>query len=98
MKPVMRGGIVAILLLLSSPWHAVAELDDVSIAALEQEIDEDLLDENIFGIELMNGYERAEYRAEMGSLESDGEREIFKQEHREEMLQKARERGITLTD
>ena len=53
---------------------------------------------DIYGYKLMSPLERAEYKAEMRSLETEEERQEFLQEHREEMQERAAEQGITLPE
>lgn len=51
---------------------------------------------HIYGYKLMSPLERAEYKAEMRSLDTEEERQEFLQEHHEEMQERAAEEGISL--
>lgn len=54
--------------------------------------------EQVYGYELMNQQERADYRARLHALKSEAEREQFRLEHRRTMQQRAKARGVTLPD
>jgi len=52
----------------------------------------------IFGSQMMTEDERADYRARMRATTTQQEREQIRLEHHQQMLERARERGITLPD
>ena len=52
----------------------------------------------IFGGELMSADERERFRLQMRNAEGEGERERLRNEHRGMILQRARERGESLSD
>jgi hypothetical protein len=54
--------------------------------------------ERIFGSQLMTRKERAEHRAKLRSLKTLEEREAYRLEHHNKMLERAKERGVTLPD
>ena len=53
-------------------------------------------DEPVFGREMMSVEERNEFRERMRAAKSDTEREKLRAEHHQKMLERARERGVTL--
>jgi uncharacterized membrane protein YgcG len=57
-----------------------------------------LADEQIYGSQLMTQQERQEYRTKMKSLKTKEERERFRIEHHEKMLERAKAQGVTLPD
>lgn len=54
--------------------------------------------EVVFGHQLMTQQEIAEHRAKMRSLDSAQAREAYRLEHHKKMLERARERGVTLPE
>jgi len=54
--------------------------------------------DRIYGSQLMTQKERTEYRARMRAAKSDEERERIRNEHHEQMMARAKERGVTLPD
>lgn len=58
----------------------------------------DLEDRPIFGRQLMTQEERNQYREQLYQAKDDAERQQIRAQHREEMLQRARERNVTLDD
>ncbi len=50
----------------------------------------------IYGYRLMSPLERAEYKAELRSLPTEEERQLFLDEHREEMDERARKQDVEL--
>ena len=50
--------------------------------------------EGVYGGNLMTVQERNQYRAELGSLKSDAERQQYEARHREKMQLRAKERGV----
>ncbi|WP_321416578.1 hypothetical protein [uncultured Desulfobacter sp.] len=55
-------------------------------------------DKQIYGSQLMTQQERAEYHAKMRSVKTVQEREQIRNEHHEQMQERAKERGLTLPD
>lgn len=55
-------------------------------------------EEQIYGSQLMTQQERNEYQAKMRAAKTAEERERIRNEHHEEMKQRARARGVTLPD
>lgn len=58
----------------------------------------DAADEPIFGSQMMTDQERLEYRAQMRGATTNEERARIRDQHHEEMVARARERGIALPD
>lgn len=54
--------------------------------------------EPIYGYQLMTPQERDEYRAKMRSAASVAERQAIRDEHHAAMVERAKERGVTLPD
>ena len=54
--------------------------------------------EPIYGSQLMTQQERTEYRAKMSAAETVGEQEQIRNEHHEQMKERAQARGVTLPD
>lgn len=52
----------------------------------------------IYGSQLMTERERLEYRNRMRTLRTAEERERFREQHHEQMQERARERGVQLPD
>ncbi len=59
---------------------------------------ETLRDQDMYGYQMMTPAERNEYRERMRNARTNEERERIRAEHHERMVQRARERGITLPD
>ena len=55
-------------------------------------------EEQIYGSQLMTQQERNEYQAKMRAAKTAEERERIRNEHHEEMRERARARGVTLPD
>ena len=55
-------------------------------------------DDFAYGREPMTPEELAEHRRRMRSLETEEEREAYRQEHHERMEKRARERGVNIPD
>lgn len=55
-------------------------------------------EERIYGSELMTPQERQEYRDRMQSATTAEERERIRAEHHEQMMERAKEQGVTLPD
>jgi hypothetical protein len=54
--------------------------------------------EQIYGSQIMTPQERAEHRAKMRAAKTVEEREKIRKEHHDRMVQRAKERGITLPE
>ncbi len=52
----------------------------------------------LYGDELMSPEERQAYRQKMWDLKTDSERERYRSDHREQMKERARDRGIVLPE
>lgn len=57
-----------------------------------------IADETVYGWQLMTEQERMEHREKMQSMKTMEERERYRKEHHEKMMQRAKERGVTLPD
>src|SRR5690606_38045908 len=55
-------------------------------------------DDAVFGRQLMTQEELQQHRQTMQSLETREERQQYRQEHHQRMLERARERGVTLPE
>lgn len=55
-------------------------------------------DDFVYGRELMTADELAEHRRRMRSLNTEQEREAYRQEHHKIMQERARERGVKIPD
>ena len=53
-------------------------------------------EEQIYGSQLMTPQERAEHRTKMRAAKTVEEREKIRKEHHDRMVQRAKERGVTL--
>lgn len=58
----------------------------------------DLSGDPMFGRQMMTREERMQYHEQMMNATSDEDRERIREEHREKMLQRARERNVNLND
>jgi hypothetical protein len=54
--------------------------------------------DRIFGEQLMTEQERNEFRNRIRLAKSDGERAQIRNEHRKQMLERAKQRGVTLSE
>ncbi|MBT9499624.1 MAG: hypothetical protein IV092_00160 [Burkholderiaceae bacterium] len=54
--------------------------------------------QNIYGSQLMTVQERNEHQQQMRALKTQQERDQFRSEHHTKMLERAKERGVTLPD
>lgn len=54
--------------------------------------------EVIYGSQLMTQQEQAAHRAKMRSLKTNEEREAFRLDHHKQMLERAKDRGVTLPE
>ena len=64
----------------------------ISTPALAEE------EEPIFGHQIMTEEERQEHRETMRGLETPEERQRYREEHHQRMLERAREKGVTLPE
>lgn len=60
--------------------------------------DRDRDQDQIYGSHLMTEEERLQYREQMRSTATEAEREQIRNEHHERMLERAKERGITIPE
>lgn len=82
--------VLMVVLSLSSGFAIAAEQEQSQVMEQEQE--------QMFGSQLMTPEERIEHRDKMRSLKTQEEREAFRLEHHEKMLERAKERGVTLPE
>lgn len=54
--------------------------------------------QTMYGSQLMTEQERIEHRAKMRSLQTEEERQAYRQEHHKRMQERATEMGVTLPD
>jgi hypothetical protein len=83
-----------------SAFAAVFSLSAAYVVAADQPQggQQEQVQQQVYGSQLMTPQERAEYRAKMRSLKTPEEREAFRQEHHRLMQERAGERGLTLPD
>lgn len=55
-------------------------------------------EEQVYGWELMSAQERKEHREKIRSLKTREERERYRLEHHQKMLERAKQRGVTLPE
>jgi hypothetical protein len=55
-------------------------------------------DDNVYGWQLMTEQERMEHRDMMRSLNTREERETYRNEHHQKMMERAKKRGVNLPD
>lgn len=55
-------------------------------------------EEQIYGSQLMTQQERDEYRAQMRATKTAEERDRIRNEHHERMMERAKERGVSIPD
>jgi hypothetical protein len=67
-------------------------------AAAQMQGAESMMQERIYGSELMTQQERAEYQARMRAATTEQERETIRLEHHEKMQERAKAQGKTLPD
>ncbi|MGI9227155.1 MAG: hypothetical protein ACR2PU_00030 [Gammaproteobacteria bacterium] len=72
------------------------------LIASDDDYDDDYSDddykERVYGWELMTDEEFATHREKMRSLDTREERQAYRKEHHEKMLERAKEQGIELSD
>ncbi len=64
----------------------------------DRSMDQDQDQERIYGSQLMTPAERDEYRARLRAATTSDERNRIRAEHHEQMMLRAKERGVTLPD
>ncbi|MEW6500125.1 MAG: hypothetical protein AB1456_01425 [Thermodesulfobacteriota bacterium] len=79
-------------LTLALPFAAGAAL------AADQPAGQTQAEEQVYGSQIMTPQERAEHRAKMRAAKTAAEREKIRKEHHERMVQRAKERGVTLPE
>ena len=57
-----------------------------------------LAEEQVYGWELMSAQERQQHQEKMRSFKTEQERERYRLEHHQQMLERAKQRGVTLPD
>ncbi|MFH1674241.1 MAG: hypothetical protein ABIF87_12560 [Pseudomonadota bacterium] len=82
--------VLMVVLLFLSGLAIAAEQEQSQ--ALEQE------QEQMFGSQLMTSEERMEYHNKMRNLKTQEEREAFRLEHHKTMMERAKEKGVTLPE
>ncbi len=60
--------------------------------------DETQANESVYGSQLMTQEERAEYSSKMRAAKTAQEREKIRNEHHEQMKERAKEKGVTIPD
>lgn len=90
----LTSAVFAALLLLFTGSLYAADRDQDRDRDRTQLQDKDM----IYGWELMSVEERAQHRAKLRSLNTEEEREAFRQEHHKLMQARAREKGVTLPE
>jgi hypothetical protein len=87
------------LVFLSVLAGALALPIDLALAADQDRTQEQLQEQEwIYGSQLMTPQERLEHRSRMQAAKSAEEREQIRNEHHQRMMERARERGVTLPD
>jgi hypothetical protein len=87
------------LVFLSVLVGALALPIDLALAADQDRTQEQLQEQEwIYGSQLMTPQERLEHRSRMQAAKSAEEREQIRNEHHQRMMERARERGVTLPD
>lgn len=66
--------------------------------AAEQEPAQAQKQPQVYGSQLMTEQERTEHRAKMRTAKTTEERDQIRKEHHERMKERAKERGVTLSD
>lgn len=82
--------VLMVVLSLLSGFAMAAEQEQSQVMEQEQE--------QMFGSQLMTPEERIEHRDKMRSLKTQEEREAFRLEHHKKMLERAKEKGVTLPE
>jgi hypothetical protein len=82
--------VLMIVLSLSSGFAIAAEQEQSQVMEQEQE--------QMFGSQLMTPEERIEHRDNIRGLKTQEEREAFRLEHHKKMMERAKEKGITLPE
>ena len=90
-RPISISVLAGALAVLSGPLFAA---DPIRNQAMDQTQDQ----ERIYGSQLMTQDERNAYRAKMRAAKTEQEREKIRNEHHEQMMARAKERGVTLPD
>ncbi|MBW2645957.1 MAG: hypothetical protein JRE23_07240 [Deltaproteobacteria bacterium] len=82
--------VLMVVLSLSSGFAIAAEQEQSQVMEQKQE--------QMFGSQLMTPEERMEYHNKMRSLKAQEEREEFRLEHHKKMMERAKEKGVTLPE
>lgn len=75
-----------------------AQAQDQTRDQAQDRTQQTLRDQDMYGYQMMSPAERDEYRNRMRTATTAEERERIRAEHHERMVQRARERGITLPE
>jgi hypothetical protein len=88
LRLVAAASFCAALAVATSAWPDVAYAQAASEA----------VEEPVFGSQLMTDQERAEHRTLMRGAKTTEEREKMRAEHHQKMVERAKQRGVTLPD
>lgn len=78
---------------------SIGQLPTISIGSEQEKVQaSEGTQEQAYGWELMTPEERTAHRDQMRSLKTEEERRAFQTEHHQRMLERAKERGVTLSD
>lgn len=88
-RTILTGSLTGAALLICGAAMSVVQAQTQEQAQTQQQI---------FGSQLMTSQERTEYRAKLRDAKTVEERERIRSEHHKEMLERARERGVTLPE
>lgn len=80
------------ILFFSAGFALAVEQNRVQDRALTQ------TQEQVYGSQLMTQQERSDYQARMGAANTAAEREQIREKHHEAMIERARERGVTMPE
>ncbi len=96
--------LVPFIVMLGIATPALAQTQDANAMAAEEATgtqpaaEDDGGGRPMFGRQLMSAEERAAHRARMRAAATDEERARLRAEHHQQMLERARERGVTLPE
>lgn len=93
MNRIAMCGAFAAALLLAAPWGASAQGQGQAQPGAQAQQQKQ---EPIFGSQMMTREERAAYRGKMRAAKTPEERATLRSEHHDQMVARAKERGVTL--
>jgi hypothetical protein len=106
-RTILNCTIVTLLLVVSGSLYA-ADKDQDRDRVRDQDKDTQQLQDRdqtrlkdkdmIYGYDLMTVQERTQYRNKMRSLNTEQERTAFREEHHQQMMVRAKERGVTIPE